>query len=140
MDELQTAYDLLVVESKKRDDNYSVRKQLEKSNFQPLAPYEPGDSYWEVPNFVLSQLGVWNRSVGAEVHDVLAHGIAWSLSTLENPDWDTNSITRHFKPSVKHFERMLAHRLIDLDAAKKKMAINAKFGSKTGLAPSHENG
>lgn len=122
LDELSNEYMVVFLEAKK--GHTVIRKQMQQINFESLVPYEPGDSWWDVPNFVSLIHNEWREPMSAETYTLLMYGIAWSLTTLRHQEWDGYNIETYFLPEVRHFEKMLAYRRIDLEAFQSKLRVD----------------
>jgi len=100
-----------------------VRRQMEQVNFKPLSPFEPGDVWYDIPNGVIVKLTQWRRPFGAGVYTLFTYGLAWSILTLEDGEWDVENRALYFAPEVEHFRQSVECRRVDLEGFAKKMDI-----------------
>jgi hypothetical protein len=122
LDKLSEEFQILFEEAKR--GHTSIRKQLETANFQFYKAPEKVDTHLEIATFVIGSLAVWSTSLGASPLQLLVEGIAWSLTTLENRQWDEYNIPHHFMPEVRHMEKMVKFRRIELAGFRQKLEID----------------
>jgi hypothetical protein len=101
-----------------------IRKQMEQLNFRWRDEPESVNVVWEVPRFVMERLAGWQNQLGIDVHELLVHGMAWSISTLRNRDWDQHNVEQYFLPASDYMRRLVAFRRVDINAFASKIKID----------------
>jgi hypothetical protein len=122
LDKLSDEYQILFEQAKK--GHTAIRKQLETVSFQFCKAPEKVDTHFEIPDFVIGALAAWSIPLGASPIQLLVEGMAWSLTTIENRQWDEYNILHHFLPEVKHMEKMVKFRRIELAGFTQKIEID----------------
>ena len=110
-----------------KNGHTALRKQMQQSNFEPLATPEPVNVLWDIPNFVMRDYGRFMDSTGIPVRTLMVYGMAWVLTTLENRMWDKYNIETYFKPEIRHLAKMIEYRKIDIDSFRRKMELDGTF-------------
>lgn len=64
--------------------------------------------------WVLAKLSTVQTVIGMSVTDLLLAGFCWSLTTLDDCDWDSESIKQSFQPEVENIAIILKCRAIDV--------------------------
>jgi len=126
---LAEAYARVFAEAKR--GHTVIRKQMEQVNFEAQMVPETVDVHWEVPNFVMLTLDGWKEPMSVETYTLLVYGMAWSLTTLQHREWDECNIETYFLPEIRHLEKMLVFRRIDLEAFRSKLEADATFVPKS---------
>lgn len=64
--------------------------------------------------WVLGKLGEVREVIGVYAQDLLLSGMCWSLTTLENKDWDRSNIEKFFVPEADNIRTLISDRIIDI--------------------------
>lgn len=120
-----------VYETVQREGPTCLRKQMEQINFQPGVALESVHVMWEIPNFVMLSYDALEDTTGVDSSTLLVYGMAWSLTTLEHREWEEYNINTYLLPEVRHMEKMLAYRRVDVVAFCSKKEIEDEFVPKS---------
>ena len=77
--------------------------------------------------WVLSKLGEVKEVIGAGSTDLLLAGFCWSLTTLENRDWDAHNIEGVFKVEAESISTLIRDRLIDVRSLYAKYTVREEL-------------
>lgn len=82
--------------------------------------------------WVFAKMSEISELLGVDATNLLLIGFCWSLTTLENTDWDANNIRRHFRPEVRNMEVLIQDRRIDVRSLRDKYNVRHKLGVVSG--------
>lgn len=117
-------YDDVFIQAK--NGHTVIRKQMEQTNFRWQEEPETVNALWAVPRFVMERLHSVRTQLGIDDHELFVYGMAWSLSTIKNRDWDRYNIETYFAPAAEHMRRMVEFRRIDINAFASKIKLDTK--------------
>lgn len=122
IDELTRKYDA-VYKKIKLASCRSLRTQAENpAKFSYVSGSESVDTSISSIRWIVAKMGELKRVLGVSSTELLLVGFCWSLTTLENRDWDKECIRTVFIPEARNMEFLVRDRLIDVDALRKKCA------------------
>ena len=101
LDVIVEGYGGLYEEVRKRTRLYPIRKQMEsRARFFFDRP-EPVETSVSTIRWAASRLAKYGFCLGATWDELFLSGLAWSLTTLEQKEWDQENIDNVFLPEVR---------------------------------------
>ena len=95
----------------------TLRIQAENpAKFSFACPLERVGTSIATIRWVMAKLMDAKEVVGVNGIDLLLVGMAWSLTTLENQDWDRRNIERYYVPETGNLNVLIGDRLADVRA------------------------
>ncbi len=93
--------------------------------------HQPEDVHVSISSirWALTKLGDVRDVVGVGLTDLLLSGFCWSLTTLENRDWDACNIDGVFKLEAGNISTLIKDRLIDVHALCAKYNVREELRS-----------
>lgn len=91
--------------------------------------YQPEEAHASITTirWMLAKLSDIREVVGVYAVDLFLVGLAWSLTTLENSDWDASNIDSIFRPEADSIRVLVQDRLIDI------RSLYAKYNLREGV-------
>jgi hypothetical protein len=125
--ELETAYNDIY--SKIKLKGYTTLRIQAENPAKFSFAQQPEDVYVSVSTirWVLTKLGDVKEIVGVSGTDLLLAGFCWSLTTLENREWDKHNIDNMFELEAGNVSLIIKDRLVDV------RALCAKYTFREGV-------
>lgn len=99
----------------------TLRIQAENpASFSFLGPEEVAHTSLSTIRWAIGKLSDIKETLGVNEQDLFSLGLMWSLTTLENRDWDRRVVDKFFSPEVYNFETLIADRRADIVALRVK--------------------
>ncbi len=139
LDALKAEYDTIY--SKIKMKGYStLRIQAENPAKHSYAvPTERADVSLSTIRWVIAKLMETKEVIGVNGTNLLLVGLAWSLTTLENSDWDRRSIERYYLPETTNLSVLIRDRLTDVRALYAKYNYREESGYNEVVYREHSN-
>ena len=127
LDELESAYNDIYSRIKLKGYT-TLRIQAENPAKFSFAN-QPEDVYVSISTirWVLAKLGDVRGIVGVSSTDLLLAGFCWSLTTLENRDWDRFNIETLFKGEARNISMLVRDRLVDVHSLSAKFQVREEL-------------
>ncbi len=123
LDRLVTEYEGVYAKIKLRGYT-TLRIQAENpSKFSYANQPEDTRTSLSTIRWVIGKLGDVRDIIGVKRVDLLLVGLAWSLTTLANREWDEVNIIRYFLPEANNISILIRDRLVDVKALREKYEI-----------------